>query len=355
MATLHSITELTKKAIKWIGISLASFLVLFLLLQMLLFVKNVFFPKNPPPPTVSFGALPPLVFPESVKTHKPTYSLETVSGNLPILPSTAKVHTIVLDSPNLLALEKAREKVGHVGFNDAEKKLSDTEYTWESATDSLQKNIIMSTLTFNFHMTSNYTTYPPLQSLGSILSEESAKDDAQSFFDSIDAFPADFDDTQTRTELLTLKQGTFFPATSLSNANVVRVDFYQKNWDSLPIYYPNPPGSTINALMAPDGEILEANFFHQTISEKGATYPLKTVSEAFEELKKGDAYIGHDTTEAEEIKITDAFLAYYLGDTQQEYMIPIIVFKSTGDSFYAYVSAVRSEWIQKPKTTEQSK
>lgn len=355
MATLHGTTELAKKTIKWISISLASLLVLFLLLQMLLFVKNMLFPKAPPPPTVTFGALPPIVFPESVKTPKLTYSVETVSGNLPVIPSTAKVHKISLDSPNLLALEKARAKVGNVGFSDPERKLSDTEYTWDSTTNLLQKNIIMSTLTFNFRLTSDYTTYPPLQVLGGISSEESAKDEANRFFESIEAFPVDIDDTQTRTELLTLKQDTFFPATSLSNANVVRVDFYQKNWDSLPIYYPNPPDSTINALVAPDSEILEANFFHQTIAEKAATYPLKTVSEAFEELKKGSAYIGRYKTDTEEIKITDAFLAYYLGDAQQEYMMPIIIFKSTGDSFYAYVSAVRSEWIQKPKTTEQSK
>jgi len=355
MATLHGITELTKQIIKWIGILLAFFLVLFILLQMVLFLKNILFPKAPPPPTVEFGVLPPIVFPESVKTPKLTYTLETVSGNLPVIPSTGKVHTISLDSPNLLALERAKSKVGSVGFNDLEKKLSDTEYAWESSTEVLHKDIVMSTLTFNFRLTSNYTTYPPLQVLGDITSEESAKDSANRFFESIEAFPTDIDDTQTRTELLTLKQGTFFPATSLSNANVVRVDFYQKNWDSLPIYYINPPGSTINALVAPDGEILEANFFHQTIAEKGATYPLKTVSEALEELKKGEAYIGRYTADTDAVKITDAFLTYYLGDTQQEYMMPIIVFKSTGDSFYAYVSAIRSEWIQKPKTTEQSK
>ncbi len=355
MATLHGITELSKQIIKWIGILLALFLVIFILIQMVLFLKNVFFPKAPPPPTVDFGKVPPIAFPESVKTPKLTYAIETVSGNLPILPSTAKVHTISLESPNLLALERARSKVASVGFNDPEKKLNDTEYSWEYSTEMLRKDIVMSTLTFNFHLTSNYETYPPVQVLGTLDGEEAAKDTAHQFFESIESFPSDIDDTQTRTELLTLKQGTFFPATSLSNANIVRVDFYQKNWDSLPIYYSNPPGSTINALVAPDGEILEANFFHQTIDEKGATYPLKTVSDAFEELKKGEAYIGRYTLNTEEVKITDAFLAYYLGDTQQEYMMPIIVFKSSGDTFYAYVSAISSEWIQNSKTMEQSK
>ena len=58
-------------------------------------------------------------------------------------------------------------------------------------------------------------------------------------------------------------------ASSVSDAQVIEVDLFQKNLDSLPIYYPKPYNSTMNIFVG-GGEnrpqILQAQYFHQEVS-----------------------------------------------------------------------------------------
>ncbi|MCL5432856.1 MAG: hypothetical protein M1524_01950, partial [Patescibacteria group bacterium] len=75
-----------------------------------------------------------------------------------------------------------------------------------------------------------------------------------------------------------------------------------------------------------------------------ATYPIKTADESFSDLQRGDAYIvSYDGTDPN-IKIKNVYLGYYLGDTEQDYLMPIVVFEGN-DNFVAFISAIKNEWL----------
>ena len=146
-----------------------------------------------------------------------------------------------------------------------------------------------------------------------------------------------------------MKDRTLVPATSISNANVLRVDFFQADKNRLPIYYPKAITSTMTLFVENiqnQLQIVNGHFFHQNISTQFSTYPLKTANQAFSELKEQKTYIASYSGSNNNVSIKNVFLAYYMEDSPQDYLMPIIIFE--GDrGFVAYVSAIKDEWINK--------
>src|SRR5579885_2658027 len=110
MTSLHRVVDATKKL-------LVGFVIGIILLLVIVFVVNFFkqlneklHPAPPTPPTVAFGKLPPIDFPTpAAPTQNFTYTLNTVSGNLPDLPDKETVYKIVQPQPSLLAFQKVQE------------------------------------------------------------------------------------------------------------------------------------------------------------------------------------------------------------------------------------------------------
>lgn len=172
-----------------------------------------------------------------------------------------------------------------------------------------------------------------------------AKSDGRNFLSSMSVLTDDIDMENIITTSLSISNGSLIPASSIANTQIIKVDFFQKAIDELPIYYPSYPESTMSLLIAGGQnrhQIVQANFFHQSISDESATYPIKTASEAFEDLKNGNAYIF--SGESEDILVRDISIGYYMSDEKQEYMMPIVVLKGN-NNFVAYVSALKNEWV----------
>lgn len=352
MLTLHQATDTTKNILKWAAIVIVGIFILYWLVKLGFYIKEKAFPTPPPPPTVSFGTLPAIVFPQETKGVF-NYQIETVSGTLPSFPDRAKVYKTIPDVPTLLNLSTARQKVhqlqsfANLDFATTEKALSETTYQYTDNTPA-KRTLTMDIVTSNFTYSSLYLTDENVTANKFNGDEKSAITTAEGFFSQLSSFPNDLDEQRTTTQLLTITNGTLIPATSLSNANVIRVNFFQKALNNLPIFYAHPPQSSIYAYVGSRGaqnEVLEASFTHQTISPNFATYPIKTSEEAFEDLKKGNAAIlSYDGTSST-IRITDSYLGYYLGDDPQTFLMPIIIFQGD-DNFYAYVSAIKENWIK---------
>lgn len=347
MLTLHKTTETIKKILKWGGISLGALLLLILLVRGGSALFKLIFPDKPPAPTVAYGQLPPILFPDSISDKEFEYTLETVTGNLPVFQTDRLyVHTIVPAEPNLLNLEDARESVAKVNFTVGENSITDTVYQWTSR-EKADKKIIQNIVSKDFTVSSNFFSYPEVLTASNLPTEEQAKLTAKTFLTSMNLFPPDIDEEKTTTQLLAIQNATIFPATSLSTAQLIRVDFFQKAVNELPILYPKPPFSTIHFFIGGgenSGQVVQGQFYHQTISEESATYPIKTAQQAFEELKQGKGYIAAYYGSKNTITINDVYLAYYMGEEKQQYLMPIIVFEGK-EGFFAYVPAVLDEWI----------
>ena len=76
--TLHETAELIKKSAIRGGFGLVGLVMLFILIRVGIFVKNIIFPPKVQPPTLAYGKLPPIQFPKSSVSDVFTYTLNTL-------------------------------------------------------------------------------------------------------------------------------------------------------------------------------------------------------------------------------------------------------------------------------------
>jgi hypothetical protein len=346
MFTLSQASYDTKEILKWGGLFIAGLVVLVIFIQLFLIVKNAVFPTPPPKPTVAFGKLDPQLFPASVTDKKLVYKINTLTGNLPTLTNQIRVFKIQTFTPDLLSLQNAKDKVDPAGFKSDPTQISGTEYEWTNTDPAgLLQKIRMNIIDNNFVATSDFLTNQAALT-GALPNENDSIKAATHYLNQINTLPGDIDTSKTKTSFFAIQNNTLLPATSLANANAVRVDFFQKDVDQLPIVYEQANFSNINVLVGVNAEILQAQYFYQAPGSNSGTYPVKTSTQAYQDLQNGSAdiisYDGTSTT----VSITDAFPAYYLSSQNQNFLMPVIVFEGS-DNFTAYVPAVTDEWINK--------
>ena len=348
MMTLSRATSLTKTVAKWSTMTIVSIVLIMALFRIGIAVKERLFPTPLPPPTVAFGKLPTIEFPQNAGGQQFSFSIDTLTGKLPSFPDRAKAYKVASNKPDLLALQKAKEKVSRVGFLSNPIRLSESIYQWTDSTPSARK-ISLNIFSSDFILSSPFLWDQTVTSGINLPNQNSAKGIAQSFLSDMSSFPNDIDSDKTTTSLFSIKNYTLVPATSLSSAQIIKVDFFQKNIDKMPIYYSHANASNMNVFVGggdSQAQVVKIDFSHQSISSDFATYPIKTSIEAFSELKSGKAYIASYSSGAGDsnISIKNAFLGYYIGEKKQDYLMPIIIF--TGDhDFFAYVSAIKDVWI----------
>lgn len=361
MSSLHDVIEGTKKWAKKAAIGVVILIILILLFRLGVFIINTYFPEKVKPPTLEFGDLEDIKFPENKKNEKLSYQLDTISADLPNFGDRIEVYKISNPALKLQDLEKAKSKVAAIGFTGPETPVTGNLYQWDSTT-GLPKTIQLDIVTEDFiiRIRSDYKSDPQVVQAANLPDLDTAEQFAEKFLRGMGMYPEDTDKTKTTSRLLTIRDTTLIPATSQAAGQIIRLDLFQKPvpsdaiFDDLEIYYPNPPFSTMNMLIASDKsrtnpQVVEMNFTHQDILlETATTYYLKTADQAWAELQAGNAYIAarYDTTKRH-IIIKEVLLGYYLGDTTQEYLIPIYVFKGESDSFYAYVSALGEPPVEK--------
>lgn len=349
MATLSNVTSLTRKLLKWLGLGIAALLVLMLVFKIIDFVKQQITP--PPPPTVSFGKLPAIEFPPSQTGKTLSYSIDTITGALPVFSDRAAVYKTIPSMPELLALNKATSKVQSAGFNSSGTQLSEGVYQWTQNPQGLelQKKMVLNIFSGDFNLSSNFLEDSQVLAGNNLPNETAAINSAENLLSNMSSMPDDIIIDKTLTGLFSIKNGKVVSSTSLSTAQIVQVSFFQRDLGGFPIVYPNSNASTINVFVGggPNSpQIVQADFFHQNISSENATYPILSTSQALDKLKDGEGYIASYDGDGSEISVNKVFLAYYLSNTPQEYVLPVVVFKGN-KGFTAYVSAVRDDWIQK--------
>lgn len=344
MPTLNKAKKQTQAIFKWTGILVLIFFLFLIGARGVTFIKDLLTP--PAPPQVLFGKLSPILFPNQQKENI-IYTLNTLSGFLPNFSDRARVYKITTDQPTLLSLANTQEKAASVDFVSRETQITKDVYQWTDSDSNLQRKITINIFSSDFTVSSSFLTNPSLQKLTSSDKEDNAIETAKSFLTDMSLFPADIDENKTKTSLHSIAGATLIPTTKISNAQIVRVDFFQKDVDDLPLYYEKGMTSTIDLLVGKENgqlKIVNASYFHKNISEDSSTYAIKSALEAFIELKEGKGYVASKTAGIVEVVIKKVFLGYYVGEEEQEFLMPIVVFEGD-DDFIAYISAVRDEWI----------
>lgn len=336
MSTLSNITQETRLILKIIAGLGIFFIIIFLLFQGFLILRNSFFPAKPSAPEEKFGKINNIRLPHQVDNL--SYSINTVSGLLPSAPDRMDVYQISKPSVSLLSLEKIRTNLADLGYKDEENKISDSEYEWKN---SLGMEIRYDITTNNFDIVSSESAQQDLaQDLA--FDKEGVIETISSFLNSLNINTNDIDFNNSLFSYFIVKDGTTSPTAKESEANLVKVDLVQNNLNNYKISYPNLNGSSMYfELVNFDRrlEIVSAHFNHSVVNTNSfSSYGIKTPTEAFSELKEGKALI-YNNSRSNKIDILDISRGYYLEDGVNEYLLPIYVF--SGNDFKAYVPALK--------------
>jgi len=345
MTSLTKIAITTRKLIRY-GI----FLVIFLIVAKILFdlgkgIYRRFYPVPPPPPTVSFGKLPKLPFPEKGKVNL-TFVLETPEGGLPTLPSQAKVYFMPKIAANLLGLDVAKEKAKSLGFLQNEQEVSQTIYrfTHKDAPATLEINIVTGIFSISYDLKSDSSPLmrkPP--------ASEIAASTVRSYLSSADLLPEDLSGPTTH-EFLKIEGDKLVSALSLSDSDLIKVNFFRKTYSDLSSLTPQPDKANVWFIVSgaqEKGKQIIAAEYHYFPADEGqsSTYPTKVAQTAWDELNSGQVYVASygQNKEGDEVKIRRIYLAYYDAGEEIQFFQPIIVLE--GDNgFMAYTPAVTPDY-----------
>ncbi len=181
---------------------------------------------------------------------------------------------------------------------------------------------------------------------------ELARNSIKSFLSSASLYPKDLEEGKIESKYLKTEGGSFVPALSQSDANLVRIDLFRKNYSDLPVVTQTPKDGNVwfmvSGVRDRGKEILAGEYYYFPIDEsKSSTYPIKTGDQAWQELNEGKYYLASagTTVEGENIKIRKVYLAYYDAGVYTQFLQPVYVFEGDKD-FVAYVSAVNSNYTE---------
>lgn len=355
MATLTETAFYTRKVINWGIIALVAFFIFKIILNFALDTWRQWHPPAPPPPTVAFGKLPVLKFPPAPDgaglaspSAKLNFTLETVEGGLPIASTTGTVFFIPKPSANLLSLTRARQFASRLLFVGEPQTENSTTYRWQGS-DPL-KTLKIDIVTGNFQITYDYGVDLAVFAEKNLPTKDQALVEATNFLQNLGLYLPPLARGQPKVTYWQLVGNQLVQTTSLANADAVRVDFSRENILNSKLFTANPPWEPVYLIFSGSREekkrLLEVSYkFWQIEMEQNATYPLKTTSAAWEELKNGVGYIAKFQKGTQTVIIRKIYLAYFYPEEYQEFLQPIFVFE--GDpNFLAYVEAISPAWVK---------
>ncbi len=350
MATLTNVAKTTRRLI--ILFLFISILGIFLVIVFSSIRTTITKLKKPPPVVISttFDKIPKVTFPQQQFPFDIKFSVETLSGGIPSASETAKVYFIPKKQQGLLTNIRASQDAKKLGFSVTPQTIN-KKFIFKESSKELTIDPVTRNFTYNYDFITDSSVFSGLTKL----TKESALSLAQTFLNSLSAIPSDYD-AKAKTTFLTFNGANFIPTvndTDNQNATAIRVDFFRKKVDNLPVVTAQFNQGNIYVIISKsqdkNKQIIKAERNYLEVSyEDIGIYPVKKGSLAWEDFLKGNGYIANagNSTFTKRVVIRDAYLAYYDGGNNQSYFVPVYVFAGDND-FVAYVNAISEEWLSK--------
>ena len=342
MATLTQAAIFSKKASFWILIGLVVLIFVLILLAGGKRIKQAFFPAGPLPASVAFGKLPKVDLGEGIgPAGDVTYTLETISGDLPTLPGTAKVLAVAEPEPSFGDLERIKGRFAKIGFLTEPVEISPGRLKFIDPANEA-RILTVERLTGNFTLESDWANNAQVIG-GRPASVAQAQQQAETFLRGLGIDTAQLAPERIEKRNLRIDGGALTPTAALASANLVEVNFSRSDIDGLPVIWPKLEKSKVSVLVSQRG-VEEATFEVLPLEKfKFASYPLKGAVRAFEDLKGGKGVFNN--VGEKEIVIVDVSLGYVETGSGSRFLQPFYFFKGL-EKFIAYVPAVDERWLE---------
>jgi hypothetical protein len=329
-------------------------------------------PAPPPGPTLAFGKMPHAKISSLPFDNEGViYSLDTVEGNLPLFPNIVTAFKIDEPQPDLLSGSKARNLALSLGFKNAQKELSKVEYLWEDPEST--RNLKINIASGNFKLESDGKYLYKNLVRGETYIESEAITRAKNMLSGKGILPETIENGIQKPTLVEITEdGKLKQALSLSNAQMVKVDFFRNlKFDSktYPVFGPEKKANVSVYLTSPNDKGLETPLLYYTtwnpVLDNRATYPAKPIDVAWNEITNGQASIAELRIKdsdpfstfrelaVKQVIIRDVYMSYYEDKNFQEYMLPIYVFEGEAQTkdnqrayFTAFTWAVDETWLR---------
>lgn len=345
--TLSEVTEVGRDVLKYTVIGLVSFMVLRMLGTAFVRYWKATHPEPPPPPTVGFGKLPALNYPNQ-EFRPDSFKLETATNKLPEYGDRAKVFFMPFSSPSLLADEKVRDIASRFGFESQPELISSNYYRWTKR-QPLNTTLEIDLKNYNFSLNSDYLSRIELVTAENLPQSRDAISRVKSLLSNVDLLAADVATASGNTTYLKALGGELLEAVSASDADFIRVDLDRIPVDGIyHMFTPDGDVGIISAVVTGAYErrnsVLDMDYRYQPVNyDQAETYPIKTAREAWQELKEGGGYVVDGPFDQAVVRKIQ--FGYYDGFEEQQFLQPIYVF-SGDDNFMAYVPAIKNEHLE---------
>lgn len=289
---------------------------------------------------MAFGKLSPMISSGVRVPQSLTFRLETVTGSLPTLPRVAKVFAIEKREASFGLLEVVRTQAARVGFNGEPAEIAPGKFRFIDLANE-KRVLTIEAISGNFVLDSDYLTN--MEIIGRRpKSAEDAIARARDFWGNFGIDTSEFADTTTR--YMRINSGRLVETPSLSSANLVQVNFGRAPLDGLRVIWPKQAEPGVSALVSGQEVVAAQSAILPIQRHKFATYPLKDVAGAFEELKAARA-AANKTVNTSEVIILDVKLGYVESLANREFLEPVYMFLGLNDLIF-YVPAVANLWIE---------
>lgn len=301
------------------------------------FGSNLYLQYNPPPeaePDLKFGKLPRINYPASKSSSNYTYSLDTKTGNLPQNPKMIKIYFIPQAGVSLLSSERSKQLAEKLEFTGQSEVISATQIRVKNQADS-SVVIDLPTGNLTFDRTKEIPTDNQVEGL--LPTPEDLVSDFRGYLGGAGLM---------KPQITSGRSNVVYSGPSRAESDRATVSIWPNNLDELSYVTPDYNHGLIKAVVTKHGQVRYAKldyYFWQIDESSFATYPLRSVQQAYEELKGGNAYISIEPP-AKQVSITDVSLGYYQSQDYTPYLQPVYVF--SGPNFAAYVTAVDASQIQ---------
>lgn len=347
MANLTQTAYITRLSIKLGVVALIAYVVV---TNSWTYIRKVLFPPpppKPPPATTAFGKIPSIKFSQDSTLPKLSYTLETITGSLPTLDDMGKVYTVIKSSADLLSQDRMRDIAKSAGFSEAPTNITDRLYRYTNNTSVFEIDVITNDFSMKYN---DYMNDSSILAERKLPTSDQAISEAKNFLGRIGLLPVEIQNGKGNVYYYRFTVSGMVPAISTSEADFMRISLLKEEIDKLRVLPEKPINGPVTFLFSgardPNKRILEINYKINKIDrETFATYPLKPLATAWEELSTGKGYVA-DLGDNPNGNITirnNIYLAYYDPNTPQDFIQPIYVFE--GDrGFLGYVSALDPKW-----------
>lgn len=307
-------------------------------------------PEPPPPPTVGFGILPSIKFPERDATQLPSsYELETATGDFPEFTDRANVFLMYRAVASLLDDENAKKTAASFGFVFPPESIGTQRYRF-SKSEPFDSIFEINVASLNFELDTDFLARPELITNTEVLDQSRGVSIVKSALESASLLPLDVATASGDALYLKALGDDLSPALSFSDADYLQVDLNRTPIDGqYQSFTADGQKGTIHAILSGAfnglNSIVRMSYNYQKVDYSQAeTYPLRSARSAWQLLQSGEGYVAQKG-EFETAVIREVELGYYESEQEQDYFQPIYVFKGDG-GFVGYVPAVDPKYYQ---------